>query len=76
MMVKNEVRKPFGFLADYEKPEVVEQVYEFNQEELMEVVKMREAFEAVVEENQKLREMVAMYQEALANLAVKMANQK
>lgn len=74
MMVVNEVRKPFGFLADYEKQEVVGNVYQLNEEEMVEVAKMEQALHALVEENKRLNELVAMYQEALANLAVKMAN--
>ena len=66
-MVVNEVRKPFGFLADYAEPEV-ENVYQFNEEEVRE---MQRALVELAEENKRLAEMVRMYQEALANMAVK-----
>lgn len=72
MMVVNEVRKPFGFLADYAEPEV-ENVYQFNEEEVRE---MQRALVELAEENKRLVEMVRMYQEALANMAVKMAKEK
>ena len=71
-MVVNEVRKPFGFLADYAEPEV-ENVYQFNEEEVRE---MQRALVELAEENKRLVEMVRMYQEALANMAVKMAKEK
>ena len=71
MMVVNEVRKPFGFLADYAEPEV-ENVYQFNEEEVRE---MQRALVELAEENKRLVEMVRMYQEALANMAVKMAKE-